>query len=141
MTDNPHNCAAVSMEGHHIRDDDDLCVHCRTDLTDQLWLIQDTRQIVGNCILWWSHEAAGYTTELKDAGRFTESFAKSQRESDHPIPLSIAKMFTSTHVRADTGIRTALGEHVCPRCGRWFGDGISCAFEGCQAGRSEIKKT
>lgn len=109
---NPHNCAAVSMDGNHVRGDDDLCVHCRTDLTDQFWLIQDTRQIVGNCILWWGHNGGGYTTELEKAGRYTEDEAKAQEKmrdgQDRAIPLSVAKQFTSTHVRVDTGIRGAL---------------------------------
>ena len=84
----------------------------KLDAGDELdeWLIQDTRQIVGNCILWWGPDGSGYTTELKEAGRFTEAFAKGQRESDRAIPLPIAKKFASTHVRGDTGIRSALSK-------------------------------
>jgi len=79
---------------------------------EELWLILDKRQNVGNCLLFWGTDRGGYTTELNLAGRYTEAEAK-QQEKDRPdidqaVPLSIARRFMAVHVRADTGFRVAL---------------------------------
>ncbi|WP_337052523.1 hypothetical protein [Pseudoxanthomonas sp. USHLN014] len=38
---------------------------------EALYYIQDTRQFVGNCPVWWAHGGSGYVTRLDEAGRFT----------------------------------------------------------------------
>lgn len=35
--------------------------------TDELFYIQDTRNYVGNSVLWWRENGAGYTTNLDEA--------------------------------------------------------------------------
>ena len=40
------------------------------------YLIQDSRSYVGNCVLWWREHGRGYTTDIDDAGRFTEEVAR-----------------------------------------------------------------
>lgn len=66
-----------------------------------VYLIQDTRQYVGNCILWWCHEGKGYTTEFDKAGRFTEEQANTGRDTGLPIPVEAAEQALCTHVRAE----------------------------------------
>ncbi len=67
-----------------------------------VYLIQDTRQIVGNCVLWWRPEGAGYTTEFSEAGRFNEEQIKGNRDTDVAIPIEAAAAACVTHVRAET---------------------------------------
>jgi len=79
-----------------------------------VYLIQDTRQFVGNCILWWRHEGKGYTTEFAEAGRFTEAETTGHRDTDVAIPIEAANQACVTHVRAEAlarvldGMRTPL---------------------------------
>jgi hypothetical protein len=63
--------------------------------------ILDTRQIVGNCALWWCPEGAGYTTQLEGAGLFSEEDAKSHRYTDVAVPEDLAKKCSVTHVRVE----------------------------------------
>ncbi|HHA2975152.1 TPA: hypothetical protein ACOFD8_002518 [Stenotrophomonas maltophilia] len=56
-----------------------------------LFYIQDTRQVVGNCPMWWGPNGSGYVTRLDEAGRYTEQEAIRQnrtRETDIPWPCS-----------------------------------------------------
>ena len=60
-------------------------------MSDEVYLIQDKRAYVGNCVLWWRAEGHGYTTDFDDAGRFTkeEAFSKNRhRPTDVPHRLS-----------------------------------------------------
>lgn len=60
-------------------------------IDDELYLIQDSRGYVGNDVLWWRANKAGYTTSFDEAGRYSkeeaESIAKS-RSSDVPWKVS-----------------------------------------------------
>lgn len=59
--------------------------------TSELYYIQDTRQFVGNCPMWWGPNGAGYVTRLEEAGRYTyeEAIAQNRaRETDVPWPCS-----------------------------------------------------
>ena len=38
-----------------------------TESTDDLYYIQDTRNYVGNGVLWWRVEGQGYCTDLNEA--------------------------------------------------------------------------
>ena len=54
-----------------------------------LYYLQDTRQYVGNCMLWWRKGGAGYCCDLADAGVFSKDEAYRQhraRETDVPWP-------------------------------------------------------
>lgn len=56
-----------------------------------LFYIQDTRQFVGNCPVWWGPNGGGYVTRLDEAGQYTEQEAITQnrtRESDIPWPCA-----------------------------------------------------
>ena len=48
--------------------------------------VQDNRQYVGNCVLWWCPEGAGYTCHLKNAGLWTASMRPFPRKSDIKWP-------------------------------------------------------
>jgi len=63
--------------------------------------IIDTRQIVGNCALFWCPDGAGYTTQLEEAGLYSEADARSHRETDLAVAASVARAFAVTHVRVD----------------------------------------
>lgn len=78
----------------------------------KLFYIRDTRQIVGNCVLWWGINRAGYTTELDKAGKYTEDETRGLRETDVPIPCEVADKAATIHVRADcNAIIVAMAEH------------------------------
>ncbi len=47
----------------------------------QGWYLQDTRDIVGDCVLWWRKGMAGYTTDLNEAHLFTRNEAYRQHEN------------------------------------------------------------
>ncbi|HAL22283.1 MAG TPA: hypothetical protein DCP40_06090 [Stenotrophomonas sp.] len=58
---------------------------------EPMFYIQDTRQFVGNCPMWWGPHGSGYVTRLDEAGRYTEEEAIRQnrtRETDIPWPCS-----------------------------------------------------
>jgi hypothetical protein len=76
-------------------------------MTDQEknWLIQDCRQAVGNCALWWGPNRQGYVCSIEEAGRYTEQEARAQersRETDRAVRLEDALRCATTHVRTDT---------------------------------------
>lgn len=56
---------------------------------EEQFYLQDNRSYVGNDILWWAKDRAGYTTDLSKAHVFTRKEAIEQnqmRESDIPWP-------------------------------------------------------
>ena len=58
---------------------------------EPMFYIQDTRQFVGNCPVWWAPNGAGYVTRLDEAGRYTEQEAVKQnrtRDTDVPWPCA-----------------------------------------------------
>lgn len=61
------------------------------DLGPGMFYIQDTRQFVGNCPVWWGPNGSGYVTKLDEAGRYTEQEAVKQnrtRDTDVPWPCA-----------------------------------------------------
>ena len=36
------------------------------------YYLQDSRQMVGNCMLWWGRGCSGYVTDLREAHVFSE---------------------------------------------------------------------
>ena len=63
-----------------------------------LYYIQDARQYVGNCVLWWGKAGSGYTTHLDEAGLYDEEYLKTLRPSDVPWPEDIIKAAASLQV-------------------------------------------
>lgn len=61
---------------------------------DELYVIQDGRQSVGNLVLWWGENRCGYTADFSQAGRYTKEEAEA-RHRDRPTdiywPVSIVK--------------------------------------------------
>ncbi len=58
---------------------------------EPMFYIQDTRQFVGNCPVWWAPNGGGYVTRLDEAGRYTEQEAVKQnrtRDTDVPWPCA-----------------------------------------------------
>lgn len=56
---------------------------------NDLYYLQDKRQYVGNDVLWWAKNRAGYTTDVSKAHIFTKDEAVRQhrsRETDIPWP-------------------------------------------------------
>ncbi|MCA9676773.1 MAG: hypothetical protein KC464_17195, partial [Myxococcales bacterium] len=47
---------------------------------DEGTVVQDTRQVVGNCALWWAKDRAGYVCDLRDAGVYTGAEAAAMRD-------------------------------------------------------------
>lgn len=78
---------------------------------EKKFYILDTRSGVGNCALFWCPNGAGYTTQLEEAGLYTEDFARSpcRRETDVAIPEEMAKACSVTHVRTER-LRQALDQ-------------------------------
>lgn len=65
--------------------------------------LQDTRSIVGNCMVWWAKDCNGYTTKISDAHVFTKEEAY-KRSCDRPTDLYWPKEYIdarlSRHVDA-----------------------------------------
>ncbi len=77
-----------------------------------LFYIQDTRQVVGNCPVWWGPNGGGYVTRLDEAGRYTEQEAVSQnRTRDTDIPWPCAEIDALARETVDC-------QHMRPRAER-----------------------
>lgn len=75
-----------------------------------MYYIQDTRQVVGNCALFWRVEGAGYTCDLNEAGTWEEKEALAiarSRSTDKAIRVDLARRLAVTHVSVET-LRDAL---------------------------------
>ena len=68
---------------------------------EQLYYVQDTRQMVGNCVLWWCPEGKGYTTQLDQAGLYTKDQILSMRSTDIGWPKKYVERYVVRHVRHD----------------------------------------
>ena len=73
-----------------------------TATPEQLYYVQDTRQIVGNCALWWCPEGLGYTCEIDRAGLYTEDEVRHMRATDMAWPRELVDRLIVRHVRMDT---------------------------------------
>ena len=78
--------------------------------TDERYYILDNRSVVGNCCMWWCPDGKGYTCELDQAGLYTYEEASSKRDTDVPVPQSLAEKLAVKHVRLDL-----LREHEVER--------------------------
>lgn len=70
--------------------------------TEQLYYVQDTRQMVGNCMLLWGIANQGYTTEVDKAGLYTKADIKGMRKTDIGWPKEVIERNVTTHIRRDT---------------------------------------
>jgi hypothetical protein len=78
-------------------------------MDEPLFYIQDRRQVVGNCVLWWCPDGKGYTTELSKAGLYPASKTGGLRETDVLVPKEMAERLAVIHVKAEP-LRDALLE-------------------------------
>lgn len=79
-------------------------------MSDEQYLIWDTRSCVGNSILWWGPKRSGYTTNVDEAGRYSKDEADHihrHRPTDRPVELSIVETCITRHVTGDA-LRNAL---------------------------------
>lgn len=68
----------------------------------KLYYVRDTREIVGDCVLWWAEGGNGYTCELKGAGLFTANeVAKMPRDTDVAYERSAVESLAIRHVRIE----------------------------------------
>jgi hypothetical protein len=61
-------------------------------MSEPLFLLQDSRQLVGDCMVWWAQGGNGYTSDLSKAQRYTKDEASSMnrsRDSDVPWPENL----------------------------------------------------
>lgn len=96
------------------------------DLEDGcLYYLQDRRQIVGNCVLWWAKDRNGYTTELDKAHVFTAAeISKFRRDTDIPYRRDAVIDVAVKHVRQEALYRLDEAKtqpksiaRVCGACG------------------------
>jgi len=102
------------------------------------YYLQDARGsgVVGNCLLWWAKDHAGYTCDLGNAHVFTKADLeklKLDRGSDVPWPKDYVDAHVVTHVdhqRVNRHAATAEDEikHGCP-WGHDFGHGHDLSDE------------
>jgi len=70
---------------------------------DTLYYVQDKRQNVGNCMLWWCVKGAGYCCEIRMAGLYTATEVRRMRDDvDVPWPAEFIANQVCMHVRRDT---------------------------------------
>ena len=69
--------------------------------TEQMYYVEDTRSIVGNCMLWWGPNRNGYTTELDSAGLYTAGQVQGMRPTDVGWPKEFVEVHVVKHVRRD----------------------------------------
>lgn len=73
-------------------------------VADELYYLQDARQFVGVSILWWCHDACGYTVEMSRAGTFSGEACATVISDHHvPWPKGYVEAHITTHVRSDGG--------------------------------------
>lgn len=112
-------------------------------MSEQLFYLQDSRGYVGNDVLWWAKNGAGYTTDLNKAEVYSFEKAQAQhncRETDIPWPKEYIDQRTRPAVDmqyidhdealAGTGIAIRKPEMVrhkkevfnCHNCGRFISE-------------------
>jgi len=73
-------------------------------MAERMYYIQDARQVVGNCALWWCVDGHGYTCDIEEAGKWPESEALKLgewRETDIPFPVDQVREHVVNHVRVE----------------------------------------
>lgn len=79
----------------------------------QLYYVQDTRPVDGDCALWWRPNSRGYTTDLSKAGLYTRDQILRMRDTDVGWPREYAEAPAVPHVGIgrlrENGRRTVRG--------------------------------
>jgi hypothetical protein len=68
--------------------------------TEQFYYIQDTRDYVGNSVVWWRPNGNGYTSDLDDAWQVPYAKAMSMnrfRKTDVPWPCDEIDKYAQRH--------------------------------------------
>lgn len=84
---------------------------------NELYYVQDTRSVVGNCALFWGKDRSGYVCNLAEAGQYTGKEVMSMRDTDVPWPVDVVHANTVTHVRTDA-LWTAMKHARCGACAK-----------------------
>jgi len=63
---------------------------------DKLFYMQDSRQYVGNSMLWWAKECRGYTCDIRRAEIFTLS--ESKKRTNRPTDVLWPKDFIDDRI-------------------------------------------
>lgn len=84
-------------------------------IAGETYYIEDSRQVVGNCVLWWGKDRSGYTCTLDDAGIYTGLEAARivgmrSEDTDHAWPTSFVDAHVYRHVRCEP-LNEARAQH------------------------------
>lgn len=98
------------------------------------WVLQDSRTNVGDRMMFWAKDAAGYTTNLDQAERYTQADAagrNQRRETDIPWPLAYLEQRTQQGVdcqylkpeEVEEGMQSAERAYLAAK-GVWNGNDL-----------------
>lgn len=83
---------------------------------EALYYLQDTRQKVGNCMMFWCPNGGGYTCQLDEAGEYTGAEALDRVRSgdtEKAWPVRFIERAAVRHVRADSiDVRVAAAKEI-----------------------------
>ena len=66
-------------------------------MADDLYYIQDTRQVVGNSAVWWREHGSGYTCDLNEAWKVSFEIASCYRKTDVPRRCTVIDRISERH--------------------------------------------
>ncbi len=73
----------------------------RALVDDAFYYVQDSRQIVGNCMLWWCPDGKGYACDIRQAGQYPGRAIRDLDEVHVGWPVEFVLENISQHVRRD----------------------------------------
>ncbi len=78
-------------------------------VSPKMCFLRDTRRTWGNKVVWWGPESAGYTSDLNEAGEYTEEEARDigRNCNTAAIPVEVVRACSSMHV-CDERLRDAM---------------------------------
>lgn len=85
-----------------------------------IYVIQDSRSGVGDCAVWWRPNGYGYTCNMDEAGRFTETEARRiacGRDSDRVFALADVTPLAARHVIVAALLQLPRLERESPEAG------------------------
>ncbi len=75
-------------------------------MTETLFYIKNSKSIVGNSVIWWRPKSEGYTCNLDEAGKYSESEARSivrcRPQEDSMWPVEQIDSIAQRHVTSDS---------------------------------------